>query len=205
MTISKATLLSVLNKTKAKQDAFNEATFVKKETGKGLSTNDYTTDEQTKLGGVETGAQVNVIESISVDGKALTVTSKGVNIDLSAYAKSADISTVYKYKGSVENYAALPTVDQAAGDVYNVVAADTEHGINAGDNVAWNGTAWDNLAGVVDLSGYVPKEDGKGLSTNDFTDELKSKLDTLSATGDETVSDDEIEALFTKTSESAGA
>ena len=36
MTISKATLLSVLTKTKAKQDAQNEATYVKKETGKGL-------------------------------------------------------------------------------------------------------------------------------------------------------------------------
>lgn len=33
---------------------------VDKETGKGLSTNDYTTDEKTKLQGIETGAQVNV-------------------------------------------------------------------------------------------------------------------------------------------------
>ena len=84
MTISKATLLSVLTKTKAKQDAQNEATYVKKETGKGLSTNDYTATDKTKLDGVETGAQANVIESVSVDGAALTVTSKGVNIDLSA-------------------------------------------------------------------------------------------------------------------------
>ena len=29
-------------------------------TGKGLSTNDYTTAEQTKLAGIETGAEVNV-------------------------------------------------------------------------------------------------------------------------------------------------
>ena len=204
MTISKATLLSVLTKTKAKQDAQNEATYVKKETGKGLSTNDYTATDKTKLDGVETGAQANVIESVSVDGTALTVTSKGVNIDLSAYAKSSDISTVYKYKGKVATYSALPTADQVAGDVYNVEAADTEHGINAGDNVAWNGTAWDNLAGIVDLSGYVAKEDGKGLSTNDFTDDLKNKLDTLSATVDETVSDEEIAALFTTSGSSEG-
>lgn len=197
MTISKATLLSVLTKTKAKQDAQNEATYVKKETGKGLSTNDYTATDKTKLDGVETGAQANVIESVSVDGTALTVTSKGVNIDLSAYAKSADISTVYKYKGKVATYSALPTADQVAGDVYNVEAADATNGINAGDNVVWNGTAWDNLSGIVDLSGYVTKEDGKGLSTNDFTDDLKNKLDTLSATVDETVSDEEIAALFT--------
>lgn len=204
MTISKATLLSVLTKTKAKQDAQNEATYVKKETGKGLSTNDYTATDKTKLDGVETGAQANVIESVSVDGTALTVTSKGVNIDLSAYAKSADISTVYKYKGTVATYSALPTADQVAGDVYNVEAADATNGINAGDNVAWNGTAWDNLSGIVDLSGYVAKEDGKGLSTNDFTDDLKNKLDTLSATGDETVSDEEIAALFTTSGSSEG-
>ena len=204
MTISKATLLSVLTKTKAKQDAQNEATYVKKETGKGLSTNDYTATDKTKLDGVETGAQANVIESVSVDGTALTVTSKGVNIDLSAYAKSADISTVYKYKGTVATYSALPTADQVVGDVYNVEAADATNGINAGDNVAWNGTAWDNLSGIVDLSGYVAKEDGKGLSTNDFTDDLKNKLDTLSATGDETVSYEEIAALFTTSGSSEG-
>lgn len=204
MTISKATLLSVLTKTKAKQDAQNEATYVKKETGKGLSTNDYTATDKTKLDGVETGAQANVIESVSVDGTALTVTSKGVNIDLSAYAKSADISTVYKYKGKVATYSALPTADQVAGDVYNVEAADATNGINAGDNVVWNGTDWDNLSGIVDLSGYVTKEDGKGLSTNDFTDDLKNKLDTLSATVDETVSDEEIAALFTTSGSSEG-
>ena len=141
---------------------------------------------------------------MSVDGTALTVTSKGVNIDLSAYAKSADISTVYKYKGTVATYSALPTADQVVGDVYNVEAADATNGINAGDNVAWNGTAWDNLSGIVDLSGYVAKEDGKGLSTNDFTDDLKNKLDTLSATGDETVSDEEIAALFTTSGSSEG-
>ena len=31
----------------------------------------------------------------------------------------------------------------------------------------------------VDLSGYVEKEAGKGLSANDFTDELKAKLDAI--------------------------
>lgn len=34
--------------------------FQRKATGKGLSTNDYTTDEKTKLAGIESGAQKNV-------------------------------------------------------------------------------------------------------------------------------------------------
>lgn len=45
------------------------------------------------------------------------------------------------------------------GDVWNVKAADSAHGVKAGDNVAWNGTEWDVLAGTTDLSGYVLKTD----------------------------------------------
>ena len=56
---------------------------VDKETGKGLSTNDYTTADKDKLAGVAAGAEVNVIETIKVDGTALTPASKAVNIDLS--------------------------------------------------------------------------------------------------------------------------
>lgn len=37
-----------------------KAAFVAKETGKGLSTNDYTTDEKNKLAGIAAGAEVNV-------------------------------------------------------------------------------------------------------------------------------------------------
>ena len=55
---------------------------VDKVTGKGLSTEDYTTAEKTKLDGIETGAQVNVLEGVKVNGSALTIdASKYVNID----------------------------------------------------------------------------------------------------------------------------
>lgn len=53
---------------------------VDKITGKGLSTNDYTTAEQSKLTGIEAGAQVNIIETVKVNGVALTPTSKAVDI-----------------------------------------------------------------------------------------------------------------------------
>lgn len=65
------------------------------------------------------------------------------------------ISSVYKYKGSVTNYSNLPTTGRKIGDVYNIETADSTHGIKAGDNVAWNGTSWDPLAGTVDLSAYL--------------------------------------------------
>lgn len=53
---------------------------VDKVAGKGLSTNDYTTSEKNKLAGIAEGAQVNVIETIKVNGAALTPTSKVVAI-----------------------------------------------------------------------------------------------------------------------------
>ena len=161
----KATVLKAeqLNYFKTKQDTANQTKFdgkVDKADGKSLIAD----TEITRLGGIETGAQVNVIESVSVKNEDIvTVTNKGVQIDLSAYAKSADYTTALTYKGTVDTYSALPTEGMKTGDVYNVTAADAEHGINAGDNVAYNGTGWDNLAGVVDLSGKVDKADGKSL------------------------------------------
>ena len=56
--------------------------FVSKETGKGLSTNDYTTAEKTKLGNIETGAQANVIEGVQRNGTDLTATNKKVNVEV---------------------------------------------------------------------------------------------------------------------------
>lgn len=71
------------------------------------------------------------------------------------YAKKSDITNIYKFKGTKTNYADLPTTNRVTGDVWNITNADAEHGIKAGDNVAWNGTAWDNLSGTVDLSAYA--------------------------------------------------
>lgn len=171
-----------------------KAYFVAQEAGKGLSTNDFTDALKTKLEGVETGAQVNVLEGVQVNGTDLTITNKKVNVDLSNYATKADIASVYKFKGSVSTYADLPSTGQEVGDTYNIETADATHDIKAGDNVAWDGTKWDILAGTVDLSAYatteamntalagkVDKVEGKGLSTNDFTDADKTKLDGIAS------------------------
>ena len=57
---------------------------VDKVEGKQLSTEDYTTAEKTKLSGIETGAQVNIIETVKVDGVALTPdANKAVDVNLS--------------------------------------------------------------------------------------------------------------------------
>ncbi len=53
---------------------------VDKVEGKGLSTNDYTTAEKEKLASIAASAQTNVIETVKVNGTALTVTDKAVDI-----------------------------------------------------------------------------------------------------------------------------
>ncbi|MBQ6298711.1 MAG: hypothetical protein IJK81_13690 [Selenomonadaceae bacterium] len=62
----------------------NLTNYVQKDGSKILSTNDYTTAEKTKLAGIAENADVNVIETVKVDGSALTPdANKAVNIDLS--------------------------------------------------------------------------------------------------------------------------
>ena len=79
-------------------------------------------------------------------------------------AEQLGLTTVYQYKGSVATYADLPTTGQKVGDVWNVETADPDHGIKAGDNVAWDGAQWDILGGNHDLSGYAQLN-----SVNTFT------------------------------------
>lgn len=62
----------------------------------------------------------------------------------STYAKKTDITNVYKYKGSVATYAALPDTGLTAGDVYNVEAD--------GMNYGWTGTAWDALGATFTIT-----------------------------------------------------
>ena len=52
------------------------------EAGKGLSTNDYTTAEKEKLGRVADGAQVNVIESIVVNGVTASIAGKKATVTI---------------------------------------------------------------------------------------------------------------------------
>ena len=152
--------------------------FVQKTPGKDLSTNDYTTEEKEKLAAISEGANNYVLPKAStkslggiIVGENLSITSEGVlsadaqKTDLSPYAtkeyldtnyaKKSDLSSVYTYKGSMDNYSDLPVNGKAIGDVYNIVNTDDKHGIKAGDNVAWNGNSWDNLSGIDDLSAYA--------------------------------------------------
>lgn len=53
---------------------------VDKVTGKDLSDENYTAEEKNKLAGIAAGAQVNVIEAVKVNGVALNITDKAVDV-----------------------------------------------------------------------------------------------------------------------------
>ena len=82
------------------------------------------------------------------------------------------ISSVYKYCGSKPSYNDLPTEGQIIGDVWNIETGDPDHGIVAGDNVAWNGNDWDKLSGIVDMDKYVTMD-----TISNISEEIKSYVD----------------------------
>ena len=95
--------------------------------------------------------------SLSGSGRTITLSSvHGESLgsftvplqDLSAYALKTDLQTVVNFKGTVANWAALPSSGQTAGDMYIVTTADATHGLPSNGNVIWTGSAWDVIGEV---------------------------------------------------------
>lgn len=219
---------------------------VDKVNGKGLSTNDYTSDEKTKLANVAAGAQVNVLEGIQRNGTTVTATNKIANIlvptatsDLtndSGFITTADIpegsaastttpimdgtaavgtelafargdhihptdtsraaasdvtalttrvgsletavgsggsvdskiasaiatalSSTMTYKGTKAAVNELPSSGNAVGDVWHVSATGGEY--------AWDGTNWQELGSIMDLSSYVEDTDLVSITSSEI-------------------------------------
>lgn len=78
-----------LNLTSVSQDKVTGLTTaldskVDKVEGKGLSTNDFTNELKTKLDGIQAGAQTNVLESVKLNGRALPISEKAVDIPVAS-------------------------------------------------------------------------------------------------------------------------
>lgn len=110
------------------------------------------------------GTTTDLTKKITTVANNLATHEADFNNPHKVTAEQLGLTTVYQYKGSVATYADLPTTGQKVGDVWNVETADPDHGIKAGDNVAWDGAQWDALGGNHDLSGYAQLN-----SANTFT------------------------------------
>lgn len=132
----------------------DEATSAKvdKITGKGLSTNDYTSAEKTKLSGIETGAQVNTITGVKGDSESSYRTGN-VNIT------KANIGL-----GNVDN-----TADSAKRVSYAESAGSATSATSAGSATK----ATQDASGNVITSTYETKTDAsaKLASANEYTDD----------------------------------
>lgn len=70
--------------------------------------------------------------------------------DADTFAKKSDLTSVYKYKGSVATVAELPASGNTEGDVWNVEATDMNYG--------WTGTAWDPLGQMFSVDSITNAE-----------------------------------------------
>jgi len=138
--------------------------------------------ERTKLTGVATGAQANVIESVKVNGTALSIASKAVNIDLSSYLTGITKAMVEEVlTGAItshtHNYAAPGDITALDGRLDTLEAIINTAGTSDPDSVInklneiftflENSAEGDNL--VTMLAGKVPTTrtvNTKALSSN---------------------------------------
>lgn len=103
-----------------------DSKFVEAVSGKQLSTNDYTTAEKNKLSEIESGAQVNAINTVKVNGTALTPDSnKAVDITVPTTLDQISDGSTRK----LSNYLPLE-----GGSLQNTSSGDTELIVTDGYN-----------------------------------------------------------------------
>jgi hypothetical protein len=151
---------------------------VDKVTGKGLSSEDYTSVEKTKLSAIAEGAEVNVnVDWNAGSGDALILNKPVIPTTTSQLTNNSGFLTSYTETDP------LFSASQAA----NITAADITDlsnlsGVNTGDQDL------SSLATIIALTTgldtKVDKITGKGLSEEDFTTAEKTKLSGI-ATGAE--------------------
>ena len=175
------------------------ATKVDKENGKGLSTNDYTTAEKTKLAGLKNyelptatanvKGGIKVGKGLAIDAETGVLNATGTEVKIDEAINSTSTNPV---QNKVISAALDKKVDVVAGKVLSsndytndekTKLANIAEGANKTIvDTALSGTSTNPVQNKVintALSNKVSKEDGKGLSTNDFTDDLKTKLESL--------------------------
>lgn len=109
-----------------------ESGKVDKVSGKGLSTEDYTTAEKTKLSGIEAGAEVNIIEEVKVNNTALTPdANKSVNVNVptavSGLTNDLDFQTLTEVNDLIS--AAIAGVTQISFEIVQQLPATGENGV----------------------------------------------------------------------------
>lgn len=174
--------------------AYNANSLVRLSALKNLAAKTKATTDalDTRVTNLESvGAQANKIESIKVNGAAQTIDSDK-SVDISVPTKTSQLNNDSTFQTSEQVVAAINTAISKSGHASFEKADSIPSAATAKENVLYlvmNAKTghYDIYAKVgdkmellddttVDLSGYVQKETGKGLSTNDYTTAEKTKL-----------------------------
>lgn len=155
----------------------------------------FTSLEKQKLSGIASGAQVNVIESIAVNGTDLTITNKKVNIQLNTLDALTDAQKAALNSGVTEDKITEYDVHVANKNNPHEVTKE-QIGLENVDNTSDAEKPISNATQTA-LDNKVDKETGKGLSTNDFTTAEKDKLKNIAPNANETVVDSTLTATGT--------
>ena len=120
------------------------------------------------------------------------IQEKSINFDkLNITPQDLGLSAALKYCGTTTT----PLTDGATTNP--IIIGGSNHTAESGCVVFYgdkefifNGTAWEEFGYSVDLSGYVEKVNGKGLSTNDYTTAEKTKLSGIASGAEVNVQSD---------------
>ena len=111
-----------------------------------VSKTDYNKKVQeidSSIGGIKTTLAGKADKATTLGGYGITdaYTKKEVEDKISA------LGSVFSFKGTVANVAALPGADNKTGDVWHVTETSAEY--------VWDGSEWEELGSTVDLSSYA--------------------------------------------------
>lgn len=141
---------------------------VDKITGKQLSTEDYTTTEKQKLAGVQDNAN-NYIHPTTHPGSMIT---EDTTHRWTTDTEKSNWNDANSQKHTHNNFSILQTITQSLIDAWNGAVthvSDMVRHITSDERTLWN-----------TVSNKVDKITGKGLSTNDFDNTYKTKVDGIS-------------------------
>lgn len=157
-----------------------KALFVQKEDGKGLSTEDYTTAEKSKLTNLPADAERNIITGIQRNGLSVTPSNRVVNIEVPV--KVSDLSNDSDFMSQTEVLNAISNAQHMTKEIVDVLPTTGEDFVmylvpeNGGtDNIyeewLWINNAWEKIgdtATVVDLTPYLKKSDMVAITNSEI-------------------------------------
>ena len=148
-----------------------KALFVQKEDGKGLSTEDYTTAEKSKLTNLPADAEKNIIIGIQRNGLTVTPSNRIVNIEVPV--KVSDLTNDSNFMSETEVLNAISNSQHMTKEIVDTLPTTGEQfkmylvpvegdENNVYEEWLWINNAWEKIgdtATVVDLTPYLKKTD----------------------------------------------